>query len=152
MLREHEIQLEESGVAYHLRWKFSGKRRKPGGRGEYDGLIAGFIVAIVQGLLAGLRDDLRASVVEAHYRGHVEDVLIETGEEKCAVVTDWAAEGESELLLLGMRFEIEEGLRCSEGAVAKEIEVGSVELVRSRFCDHVDHRASGSSQVGPVGV
>src|SRR5277367_2617922 len=123
MLREHEIHLEKAGVAYHLGRELSGEGRQPGGCGEYDGLVAGFVVAVVQGLLAGLRDDLRASIVEAHDRGYVEDVLIESAEEERPVVMDGAAEGESELLLLGMRLEVEEGLSGSEGAVANEIEV-----------------------------
>jgi hypothetical protein len=63
----------------------------------------------------------------------VKDVLIEATEEKCAIAVDGTAQGETELLLLLMRLEVEEGMGGAERAVSNEIKIGSVELVGSDF-------------------
>ncbi len=152
MRRESEIEFEEAGIAHHLGREFTGERGQPGGGSEHDSLIAGFVIAVVQRFLAGLWDNSRASVHKANHRRHVKDVLIESAKEKDAVVVDGTTQCEAELLLLGVWLEIESWLGRSEGAVSNEIKIGSMQLVRSRFCHHVDHRASGSSQFRTVRI
>src|SRR5580704_10911142 len=150
--REGEIQFKEAGVAHHLRWEFTRERGQPGGGSEHDGLIARFVIAVVQRFLAGLRDNRRASVYKANHRRHMKYVLIESAKEKDAVVVDGTTQGEAELLLLGVRLEIKCWLGRSERAVSNKIKIRSVKLIRSRFCHHVDHRASGSSKFRTIGI
>ena len=82
----------------------------------------------------------------------MEDVLIESSKEKCAVAFDGAAQGKSELLLLIVRLEIHERMLGRHGAVLKEIEIGSVQPIGTRFGDHVHHRTPGAPQVGAISV
>ena len=152
MRREGEIQFEEAGIAHHLGREFAGERGQAGGGREHDRLIAGFVIAVVQRFLAGLWDNRRASVHKTNHRRHVKDVLIEPAKKKDAVVVNRTAQSEAELLLLGVGLEIERGLCRPERAVSNEIKIGSMELVRSRFCDHVDHRASGPSKFRAIGI
>src|SRR5271165_1131659 len=67
-------------------------------------------------------------------------------------MADRATHGEAELLLLRARLEIQQRLGGSKCAIANEIEIASVELIGAGFRDHVDDRASGSSQFCAVGV
>ena len=41
---------------------------------------------------------------------------------------------------------------AAKRAVAEEVEIGSVQVIGTRFGDHVHHRAAGASQFGAVGV
>ncbi len=56
-------------------------------------------------------------------------MLIEAGKEERAVAPHRAAQGKAELLLLIVRFEIHEGMRGREGAVAHEVEIRSMKTV-----------------------
>src|SRR5579872_1086436 len=152
MRRKREIQLEEAGVSYHLGWKFPSQRGQPCGSSKHDSPVGGLIVAVVQRALSGLRNDLRASIQKAHDRGNVKDVLVESAKEKCSVVADRTTQREAELLLLRVWLEIQERLHRSECTVSNEIKIGSVDLIRSRFRDYVDHRASGPSQLRSIGI
>ncbi len=152
MRGKREVQLEESGVAGHGGRELAGERGQLRGCSEHDCLIAGFVVSGVQRLLAGLRDNLRATIQKAHDRRYVKDVLVESAIKEDAVAVQRTAQGESELLLLRVRFEIEVGLGRAECAVSNEIKIGPVELIRSGFRDHIYNRAAGSSQVCAVGI
>ena len=79
-------------------------------------------------------------------------MLIKAGEEECAVAADGAAQGEAELLLLVVRFEIHERMLGGQSAVAQVVEIGSVKRVGAGFSHHVHHRTTGASQVSAVGV
>src|SRR5271170_682308 len=147
MRGQGEIQFKEAGVAGHGGRELTGERGQLRGGGEHDCLIAGFVVAGVQWLLAGLRDNLRAAIQKADHRRYMKDVLVESAIKEDAVAMQRTAEGESELLLLRVRFEIEVGLGRAECAVSNEIKVSPVKLIRAGFRDHVDNRAAGSSQV-----
>ena len=63
----------------------------------------------------------------------MENVLVKSGEEKYFVATDGAAERESELLLLVVRLEIKQRVGCTKGAVADEIEIRAMQMVRARL-------------------
>ena len=78
---------------------------------------------------AGLRDDLRAAVEKLHYVGHVEDVLIESGEEKYLVALQRPADGASDLLLAVVRLEMPERVSGAEGAIAQVVEGGAVQMI-----------------------
>jgi hypothetical protein len=82
----------------------------------------------------------------------VEAVLIKAGEEECAVAADGAAQGEAELLLLVVRFEIHERMLGGQSAVAQVVEIGSVKTVGAGFSHYVHHRTTGASQVSAVGI
>ena len=120
--------------------------------GEHQCLVAGFVIARSFRPCARLRNHHRASVDKTHDVGNVEDVLIEAGKEKRAVAPDGAAQGKAELLLLIVRLEIHEGMGCRQGAVPQEIEIRSVKTIGARLGDHIHHCASGTSQVGAVGI
>ena len=122
------------------------------GGGKYQGLVCGFVIAWANRTGAKLGNDHGAPVGEAHHRRYVKAVLVEAGEEKCAVAAERTAQGEAELLLLIVRFEVHERMFRSEGTVADEIEIGSVEAIGTRFGDHIHYGATSSAQLGAVGV
>src|SRR5579863_5029997 len=124
MWRKREIHFKKAGITYHFRRISSRQVRQSRRGGEHQCLIAGLIVAIVQGLLAGLRDDLRASVQKTHDNGDVKDVLVESAKKEYAVVTQRPTQGESELLLIRAWFEVQQWLGRTECTIAQEIKVG----------------------------
>ncbi len=149
---EIDIELGVGGVA-DLRGRIrSGQRIELGGRGEDQGLIAGFVIAGGVRSGAGLRDDLHGAVEEFDDVGDVEVVLIESGEEEDLVLLDGTADGASALLLAAVRFEGQEGVGGPESAVADVIESGAVPVIGTGLGDYVNDRAAGASLFGAVGI
>jgi hypothetical protein len=79
-------------------------------------------------------------------------MLIKPAKEESAVVLDRAAQRESELLLLIVGLEVQKGMGRAEAAVAQKIKITPVELVGSRFRDHVDHSSAGAPKFRSVGI
>src|SRR5581483_3564030 len=78
----------------------------------------------------------------------MEDVLIEPGEEEGAIAPDGPAERHPELVLLAAGLHIQHRTAGVETAVAEIVEPGAMELVRSRFCDYIHHRATRAPGFG----
>jgi hypothetical protein len=75
----------------------------------------------------------------------VENVLVKSSKEKYFVATDGSAQRESELLLLIVRLEVKQRMGCAKSAIADEIEIRAMEMVRAGLGDHIDYCSSGSS-------
>jgi len=111
-----------------------------------------FVVSCLRWTRAGLRDEDGAAAKEVHDGGHVEDVLIVSGEEEDAVGLDGAAESSSELLLAIGRLESKSGLLRVEEAVADEIEAGPVKVIGTGLGNDVHDGTTGSAEFGAISV
>ena len=135
---QNKFGFGEARVTEQRRREVSGLRRKLGGLREDERLIAGFVVAVEERLLTFLWNIDGCAVVEAHCGGDVEDVLIVAREKEDAVVLQGAAEGDSELMLAVCGLRIQEWSLRVEGAVSKEVESATVDLIATGFRDDVD--------------
>ena len=74
----------------------------------------------------------------------MENVLVKSGKEESTIAANRAAERHAKLLLLVMRLEVHEGIAGAESAVSQVVKVGSMNLIGTGFCHHIDYCAAGA--------
>ncbi len=74
----------------------------------------------------------------------MENVLVESGKEENTIAANRAAYCHAKLLLLVMRLEVHEGIAGAESAVSQVVKVGSMNLIGTGFCHHIDYCAAGA--------
>src|SRR3954462_3844806 len=82
----------------------------------------------------------------------MENVLVESGEEKDLVGLQRTANGAPDLLLAVVRLESEEWGGGAERTVAKVVKACAMVVVRSGLGDHVDHSAARASLLSAIGI
>src|SRR5690348_332469 len=134
---KREINFEESGVAQQTRSEFTPHGIQLIGGRENQSLIGFLVVAMAQWFGSFLRYEPGGAVEKTDERWHVKDVLIESGEEECTVSFQRPTQSESKLLLLIVRFYVNERVTRIERAVTHKVESGSMQIIGSALGNYV---------------
>src|ERR1700747_814099 len=139
MLRQGYINFPESRIPQESGGIQSGLLRELGGGRQHQRLVTCLIVPRSCRHRPGLRQDLARAIHEAHHRGLVENVLIVSHKEKCAVAADWTSHRKAELLLGIAWLDVPNGTARVETAVPQVIKAGAVKFVGPGLCDYIEH-------------